>query len=318
MHKYKKKILLLSLATLTILLLFLFLNLSFNTGEYIFSLRIKKIAAVIVAGYAIAISSILFQTITNNRILTPSIIGFDSLYLLIQGITVFLGTSFSSSSVASQGYFILNILLMIIFSELLYRFLFKKNQRYLYFILLAGVVCGMLFRSIFSFFMMLLDPNQFDILQDKMFASFNAIPINLLGISVIILIITTMWGWKLLPKLDVFLLGMENAHNLGINCAKLQKNILRIISIMVAIATALVGPITFLGLLIANIAYSLFNTYKHTVILTSAILLTWIALFIGLIIVEDLLNFSTNLTVILNGIGGVYFLYLLLKEGKTC
>lgn len=297
---------------------YLMINMSTAQMAYALPRRLEKVVAVLLAGFGVAVSSILFQTITHNRILTPSIIGFDSLYLLIQGGVLFIFGSTVTGFLDESYYFLLNVALMVVFAELLFRFLFQREQSYIYFILLAGVVCGMLFRSAFSFFMLLLDPDQFYVLQNKMFASFNLIPTNLLGLAAVLTVGAIIYGWPLRRELDVFVLGRENAHNLGIDTARLQKRVLRVIALLVAVATALVGPITFLGLLVVNVAYQLLATYRHSILIVGTVLISWVALLLGLVVVEHALDFATNLTVIINGIGGSYFLYLLLKEGKSC
>ncbi|KAF1683603.1 iron chelate uptake ABC transporter family permease subunit [Veillonella sp. R32] len=311
---------LLLLIGLFILALGAYLMINMSTAQMAYALprRLEKVVAVLLAGFGVAVSSILFQTITHNRILTPSIIGFDSLYLLIQGGVLFIFGSTVTGFLDESYYFLLNVALMVVFAELLFRFLFQREQSYIYFILLAGVVCGMLFRSAFSFFMLLLDPDQFYVLQNKMFASFNLIPTNLLGLAAVLTVVAIIYGWPLRRELDVFVLGRENAHNLGIDTARLQKRVLRVIALLVAVATALVGPITFLGLLVVNVAYQLLATYRHSILIVGTVLISWVALLLGLVVVEHALDFATNLTVIINGIGGSYFLYLLLKEGKSC
>lgn len=306
------KLFLLGLAALALLLLYLFWG--GPMSDYVFDRRLKTVAAVLVTGAAVSVSSLLFQTLTHNRILTPAVIGFDSLYLLIQGITVFVTGTAKPSFLEAQGCFLWNVLLMIFFSELLYRALFRAAGKHLYFILLAGVVCGMLFRSAFSFFMVLLDPDQFEILQYKMFASFNMISQDLLLLAALLILGGLLYGLRFLPKWDVFLLGVENAYNLGIDTARLQKKTMRLIAVLVAVSTALVGPITFLGLMVVNIAYAVFSSYRHSILLPGSVLVTWLMLFVGLLVVERALSFSTNLTVILNGLGGTYFIYLLLRR----
>lgn len=297
---------------------YLMINMSTAQIAYALPRRLEKVAAVLLAGFGIAVSSVLFQTITHNRILTPSIIGFDSLYLLIQGGVLFIFGSTMTGILGESYYFLINVALMVVFADVLFRFLFQREQSYIYFILLGGVVCGMLFRSAFSFFMLLLDPDQFYVLQNKMFASFNLISTDLLGIAAILTVIAIGYGWSLRRELDVFILGRENAHNLGIDTVHLQKRVLRVIALLVAVATALVGPITFLGLLVVNIAYQVLATYRHSILIGGTVLISWVTLLVGLVIVEHGLDFATNLTVIINGIGGSYFLYLLLKEGKSC
>jgi iron complex transport system permease protein len=89
------------------------------------------------------------------------------------------------------------------------------------------------------------------------------------------------------------------------------------VAVFISISTALVGPITFFGLIAANLSYQLFKTYKHKVLISGAIVMSVIALVGGQWVVERLFTFSTTLSVIINFIGGIYFIYLLLKERKA-
>ena len=306
----------LGLLALALMGAYLFLNIYPGQWNYAFPRRLIKVGAVLLAGLGVGISSLLFQTITNNRILTPAIVGFDALYLLLQGVVIYSFSALGSHVMGDIPYFIINVVLMVIFAEVLFKFLFGREQSYLYFVLLAGVVCGVLFRSVFSFFTMLLDPNEFDLLQTKMYANFNSIPSDLIALSAVMILGVLAYGWRHRREFDVLLLGKENAHNLGIDTDGLQHRILRVISILVAVSTALVGPITFLGLLVVNIVYQLMHTYRHSYLMIGTIFISWIALFFGLLMVERVFDFTTNLTVIINGVGGTYFLYLLMKGGR--
>ncbi|WP_276676016.1 iron chelate uptake ABC transporter family permease subunit, partial [Caldibacillus debilis] len=80
---------------------------------------------------------------------------------------------------------------------------------------------------------------------------------------------------------------------------------------------ALAGPVTFLGLLVANLSYEYLKTYRHRELILGAILISIIALVGGQWIVERVFSFSTTLSVIINFIGGIYFIYLLLKENRS-
>ncbi|MBW1570920.1 iron chelate uptake ABC transporter family permease subunit, partial [Streptococcus sp. SPC0] len=129
----------------------------------------------------------------------------------------------------------------------------KKQS--LYFVLLAGLIFNTLFSSISSFIQAIMDPNDFMILQNQLFASFNAINTKILWISFIIIVVSFVINWPFIKELDVLLLGKENAISLGISYQKLTTRFFLWLALMVAIATALVGPITFLGLLVAHITY---------------------------------------------------------------
>ncbi|WP_339149643.1 MULTISPECIES: iron chelate uptake ABC transporter family permease subunit [unclassified Sutcliffiella] len=296
--------------------LFLFYDLGSN-WDYALPRRAMKVLAIILTGGSIAFSTVIFQTITSNRILTPSIIGLDSLYLLVQTFIIFVFGSASFIVANKEVNFLLSVSCMVLFALLLYKFLFKGEGRNIYFLLLVGIVFGTLFGSLSTFMQVLIDPNEFMLVQDRMFASFNNVNTELLFVSIVLLIGIGFYVSRYLKYLDVLALGREQAINLGVPYNFIVQRFLIIIAILVSIATALVGPITFLGLLVANITYQFMKTYRHIYLLTASILISVVALVGGQLIVERVFTFSTTLSVIINFTGGVYFIYLLLKESKS-
>ncbi|RNB83355.1 iron ABC transporter permease [Brevibacillus fluminis] len=295
---------------------FLLINANGN-WDYVLPRRTKKILAMILTGGAIAFSTMVFQTITNNRILTPSIIGLDSLYLFFQTFVIFVFGSASITMYNSHLNFILSVSLMVLFSGLLFKILFRREGQNIYFLLLIGLIMGTLFQSMATFMEVLIDPNEFSSLQGKMFASFNNINTNILTIAAVGMLGTTLYFMRFAKYLDVLALGREQAVNLGVNYDHVVKRLLIVITILVSIATALVGPITFLGLLVANVAHQFLKTYRHNYLILCSILVSVIALVGGQLIVERVFTFATTLSVIVNFAGGVYFIYLLLKENKS-
>ncbi|MGL5086144.1 MAG: iron chelate uptake ABC transporter family permease subunit, partial [Clostridium sp.] len=81
--------------------------------------------------------------------------------------------------------------------------------------------------------------------------------------------------------------------------------------------TALVGPITFLGILVVNLSYEMMKSYKHSFIIPCSILISIIALVGGQFVVERILNYNSKISIIINFVGGIYFIYLLLKQNKN-
>ena len=312
--KDKKSIVILSVLVLVLVISFLFIGVNSINFKYALYRRIPKIYAMILTGGAIGFSSLIFQTVTNNRILTPSILGIDSLYVLLQTTVVFLLGS--SSVIMSNGNinFIIAIAAMLLFSSLIYKFIFKKGSKNIFTLLLVGVVCGTLFESLTTFMQVLIDPVEFQVVQDKMQASFNNINTDLLFISSIVIIICIGYVYDYLKILDVMALGRDEAINLGVDYDKMVKKILIVVVLLTSVATALVGPITFLGLLVVNIARQLIATYKHSVLGIVTILISVIALIGGQLLVEQLMNFGVSVSVIINFIGGIYFIYLVMKE----
>ena len=201
--KDKRSIIILSLLALVLIGTFLLINVNSANIRYAMYRRIPKIYAMILTGGAIGFSSLIFQTVTNNRILTPSILGIDSLYVLLQTSVVFLLGS--SSVIISNGNinFIITIVAMLIFSSLIYKFIFKKGSKNIFTLLLVGVVCGTLFESLTTFMQVLIDPVEFQVVQDKMQASFNNINTELLFISSIIIILCIGFAYDYLKVLEI-------------------------------------------------------------------------------------------------------------------
>ncbi|WP_100401810.1 iron chelate uptake ABC transporter family permease subunit [Bacillus sp. FJAT-42315] len=310
-----KKILILSVAAVVLILAFLFTDLGYN-WSYALPKRGWKIFAIVLTGAAIAFATLIFQTITNNRILTPSILGLDSLYMLIQTVLIFTLGSTNLTIINKQVNFLISVVLMILFSSILYKILFKRDNGNIYFLLLIGLIFGTFFQSFSTFMQVLIDPNEFMMIQGKMFASFNNVQTDVLALAVLLIVLVSIYFARFMKYLDVLSLGREHAINLGVDYDYVVKRLLVVVAILISVATALVGPITFLGLLVVNVAYELFKTYKHSYLLLGSILISIIALVGGQLIVERVFTFSTTLSVIINFIGGVYFIYLLLKENK--
>lgn len=313
----KAKIVGLAIVAIVLIAIFMMIDAGGN-WDYVLPRRLKKILAIALTGSVIAFSTLVFQTITNNRILTPSIIGLDSLYMFIQTLVIFaLGSTTSLTLMNKNVNFLISVGLMVLFAGLLYKWLFKREGQNIYFLLLIGLIFGTLFNSLSTFLQLLIDPNEFLRVQDKMFASFNNVNSDLLIISFVLVIAVGIYFWRYVKYLDVLSLGRDQAINLGIHYDFVVKRFLIIIAILVSIATALVGPITFLGLLVANVAHPFMKTYQHKHLIVGSALISIIALVGGLLIVERVFTFSTTLSVIVNFIGGAYFIYLLLKENKS-
>jgi len=310
------KLIILALIAAGACAIYLFHDLNGSFG-YALPKRAIKVTGMVLTGITIAYATVVFQTITHNRILTPSIMGLDSLYLLVQTLIIFFLGSGHMLAVNKQVNFLLSVVAMIVFALLLYKFLFKKGTQPIYFLLLVGIIVGTFFSSISTFFQVLIDPNEFQIVQDRMFASFNNINADLVWISVVIVAVLMVYAWRFLKYLDVLSLGRDTAINLGVPYDSIVKKMLVLVAVFISISTALVGPITFFGLIVANLSYQFFKTYQHKTLIAGAIVMSIIALVGGQWVVERVFTFSTTLSVIINFVGGVYFIYLLLKERKA-
>jgi iron complex transport system permease protein len=287
-----------------------------GSWEYALPARSRRLAAMVLVGVAIAVSTVLFQTVTNNRILTPSVMGFDALFVLLQTVGVFFLGAATVTGTDVRLRFLVDLVALVAFGAALYRLLFGRTQHDIYVLVLVGVVLGTLFTSLTLLVSRLIDPNEFLTLQDLLFASFNGINRQLLGIAAGAVVIMVAAVLRLLPRLDVVALGREPAIGLGVGHRRVVNQALLAVAVLVAVATALVGPLTFLGLLVANLARQVLGTHRHAWTLPGASLIAVIALTVGQLVLEEGFGFTTSLSVVVNFVGGIVFIALLLREPR--
>ncbi len=314
MQKKYRQLLILAIVLVVLIALFIVIQLNFNILDYVLPSRLKKVAAIIIVGAAIGVSSLIFQTLTENHLLTPSVIGLDAVYLFIQTLTIFMFGTFSVVLFNTYVNFFISVGLMILFTLGLFQLVFKKNVS-VYFILLFGMVMGTCFQSLSSFMHMVMNPDDFLMLQDKMFASFNTVNSSLLGICTVIILLMLLFVYKRSSQLDVLSLGKVHATNLGIDIDGLTRSMLLVVAILVSVSTALVGPITFLGIIVCNVTYQFMKTFEHRLLIPATIAISAITLLVGQMLTQYLFDGNTEITIMINFAGGLYFIYLLFKEG---
>lgn len=309
----KQRLVMLTLFALIVISIFMTINLGHNL-QYILVRRGYILFTMIIVAFAASISTVLFQSVTNNKILTPSLMGFEALFILIQTMIVFFYNGTSSYWLFSIIKFIGESCLLVAFSVLLYRWLFSSVNFNINLILMIGIVLGTLFRSAATLLQRLLDPNEFSILQSRMFATFTKATPELIWFSSLVIFGLGCILWRKRYLFDVLALGRNHAINLGVDYRRVVTSTLLFVSVLVAISTALVGPLTFLGLMVANLAYLLAGSRQHRYILPTAFLLAVIALIGGQLILQYGLNMAGSLSVVLEFIGGIFFIYLVLKR----
>ena len=306
------------LITLAILAVIGYLTLNVNPKyvEFAMRLRVPKLSVMLVTAFCIGGASIVFQTLIQNTIVTPCLLGMNSLYALIHTAVVFFLGSGSLIARHPQLSFLVDLTIMGAAAILIYGTLFKKMKYQILYVLLAGTVMSTLFSSMQTTLTRIMDPNEYDALLSSLVASFSNVNSSLLAISAVLIGLVIFALRKELKLLDVIALGKNQAINLGADVDKTIRRLLLGVTVLIAIATALVGPISFLGLIIANLSRQLFKTYRHTWLIFGAAVLGMIILVGGQLIVEHGFSYSMPVSVFITIGGGLYFLILLFGKGR--
>lgn len=283
---------------------------------FIMKLRSQKLLAYLLVAIAGGLATISFQTITENRFLTPSILGMESLYVFMQTIYLFFASKFICNTGHPLLEFILVLLIQCGFFFCLQPALKKLLQQGFVFILLICMALGTLFRSASTFLQVLMDPNEYDKLQTKLFPSFQRINMDILSVAAIIIGLAGLYLLKKNAILNVFHLDKKTATILGVEVEKEQKKILWAIVLLTSTTTALVGPMMFFGFMMSNLAYLLIKEYQHKWLFSVAILLGCLSLTTGQMLVERVFQLQINVSMVIELVGGLFFFYLLAKEVK--
>lgn len=282
----------------------------------IISRRSIQMLAMIISAILISSTSLVFQTMTQNRILTPSLIGFDAIFISVQTTIVFFLSSSSIFFVNPFLNFIVSAGLMIVVSLVLYRLILKKNKNNIIFLLLVGMVLSTLSRSFASFLQTVMDPDEFQSLTIRTEVSITNMNLSIIWLALPLMIIMIYLLMKDYREYDVMTLGEHNAIGLGVRYAKKMNTSLIYMALAMSISTALIGPISFLGLISVNAAREMLKDYKHLPLFLASSMIAVIFLVLGQGIIAET-GFLTTVTVLISMVGGMYMIYLILKENKA-
>ncbi|WP_172294749.1 iron chelate uptake ABC transporter family permease subunit [Pseudoruegeria sp. HB172150] len=309
----ERRLLLLAVALLLACAAFLLWNLRQPVG-FILGLRTTKLAALVLVGIATGAATVLFQTVAMNRLLTPGIVGFDALFIFLQTLLVFTLGGAGYTQLPRMLTFGIETVILMACAMLLFGTLLRKGATDVTRMILTGVILGVLLRGLAEMIQRLLDPSEFAVVQGAMFVSFGAVKKEALWIAAPVLAVAVFLAWRMSASLDVAALGRTRARSLGLDHDRLVLSALALVAAMVAVSTALVGPITFLGLLAASIAHGLMKSHRHAVLIPAAGLIGALILVAGQFVFERVLGLQSTLAVLVEFFGGFLFLALVLKR----
>ena len=251
---------------------------------YAMGLRLPRLAVILIAGFAISAAAIVFQTIIRNTIVTPCLLGMNSLYLLIHTAVVFFLGSGSLFAVNPVYAFAADVIVMGFVAGFIYYTIFQKTGGNVLYVLLIGTVLSTFFSSMQNSLTRIMDPNEYDALLNTLTASFTNVNAACIIPGALLLAAIAWWLRKDLALLDVISLGRE--------------------------------PLSFLGLITANVARQLFTTYRHTWLIAGSACVGMLILTAGQFVVEHVMVYAVPVSVFVTIGGGIYFLYLVLTAGK--
>ena len=315
----QRKLIILAVVVLLCAAGYMFYAVNFGSARlfrYSMKLRSPKLIVMLITAFAISGASMVFQTIINNVIVTPCLLGMNALYSLIHTAVVFVAGSASLLATNSNLAFAVDLALMAIVATVVYGYLFEKARHNVLYILLIGTVLTSFFSSIQTTMTRIMDPNEYDSLLETLVASFENVNAEVIVASLVVLAAVIFVLRKDIALLDVIALGKEQAVNLGVDYDRCVRRLLLGVTLCIAVATAMVGPISFIGLIMANLARQFLKTFRHRQLILASTLFGMAIMIGGELIVERVYHYAVPISVFIGVFGGIYFLYLLLTNKK--
>ncbi|MGM7668639.1 iron chelate uptake ABC transporter family permease subunit [Microbacterium sp. A93] len=279
-------------------------------------MRVESVVVMAVVALCQAVATVSFQTATNNRIITPSIMGFESLYTLVQTAAVFFFGVAGVTMVVGLGQFALQAGMMVVFAVLLYSWLLSGRFGNIHIMLLVGVVLGGGLGALSTFMQRVLDPNEFDVLTARLFGNISNAQTEYLPYVIPIALVCAAVLFIRARRMNVLALGADATNNLGLNHKREIMVVLTLVSVLMAMTTSLVGPMTFLGFLVATLAYQFTDTYDHRLILPVAVLIGYTILSGAYFVLRNIFYAEGAVTIIIELVGGLVFLLVILRKGR--
>jgi iron complex transport system permease protein len=277
--------------------------------------RLVAVIAMLIAAICQSISTVAFQSITNNRIITPSLLGFEAIYSTIHTSTMFFFGTTVFVSFSGVDSFLFQVVAMVLVCLILYGWLLSGKYGNLHLMLLVGIIIGSGLRSVGSFMRRLLAPSEFDVLQARLFASVNNADAALFPIAIPIVMVVAFLLLANAKKLNVLSLGKDVSTSLGNKHQVSVIYTLVLVSILMAVSTALVGPLTFYGFLVATLAYQAAQTFDHRYIFPMALAIGFLIITAAYFFMYHVFNAQGVVSIIIEFFGGILFLIAILRKG---
>lgn len=236
--------------------------------------RLPQAVTALLTGMAISVAGLLLQTLFNNPLAGPEVLGINSgaglgvavVMLLMQGMLVVGGMGLVGYLAVFAGAF---IGAAVIIAVILFLSSVLKNK---VFLLIVGVAVGYLASSLISVLNYFATSEGVHSYLIWGMGSFSAVSMEQLPLYAVLTLVLITVSLFMMKSLNALLLGDAYAHNLGVNVRVVRRVLLAVTGLLTAVVTAFCGPVAFLGLAIPHIARIMVKTNNHKVLLPATLL----------------------------------------------
>lgn len=237
--------------------------------------RLPQAVTAVLAGAAISVAGLLLQTLFNNPLAGPEVLGVNSgaglgvavVMLLAHGVLAVGGMNAAGYVAVFLGAFVGASAVMAII------LLVSSMLRNKVLLLIVGVAVGYLASSLITVLNYFATAEGVHSYLVWGMGSFSAVSMEQLPLFAVLTTLLLAVSLMMMKPLNAILLGDAYAYSLGVNVKAVRNMLLAVVGLLTAVVTAFCGPVAFIGLAVPHMARLLLKSNNHKVLLPCTMML---------------------------------------------
>ncbi len=289
---------------------FLLSNGDSSSKEYqiINYVRIPRTLAATFVGCALSVSGLILQSILNNPLASPSIVGVNS----GAGLFAILIVAFFPSYL---GFISIATFIGALIATFLVYFIAKRTRASKTSIVLSGVAVSSFLNAIIDT-ILIIKPDSAMSRTYFLIGGFSGVTVADLRLPVLFIVISVVIALGFGYDMNILSLGDETAKSLGLNVVRYRFLLIVVASLLAGSAISIAGLIGFVGLIVPHIGRFIVGYNNRILIPVCALLGSIFTLFCDLLARTLFAPFEIPVGIVMSFLGGPFFIYLLSKQKR--
>lgn len=274
-----------------------------------------RFARVIVAGLigaALAVSGVVMQSVFRNPMADPGIIGVSSGGAFGGVIAIYFGFAAIHAIFVPLLGFVMALITLIV----VYAISTSHGKTSMMTLLLTGIAISSFLSSCTSLLISFSNAGVMQQIVQWLMGNLNGRDWGDVKILVVPILLSIILFLYYANDLDIFLLGEEQAQNMGISVQRTRNTLLIVASLVTGISVAMTGAIGFVGLIVPHMIRMIIGPTHRFLLLASALGGA------SFLIIADLISrlvirpAEIQIGIVTAFFGAPFFIYLILKHKK--
>jgi iron complex transport system permease protein len=241
------------------------LSLDSVESRIFWDIRVPRLVAAVLSGISLSVAGLALQTLFRNPLAGPFVLGISSGASLGVALSLLAGFSFGYFGVlssASVGAIAVTFVVMMVAARF-------ENSTVL---LIVGLLVGYFIDALVSLLIVGSDAESLRVYVSWGMGSFGRLTFDCIWIYALSVLVGLVLLVLSVRYLNAARMGDDFAKGLGVNVRRGRMMVLLGASLLAAASTAFCGPVAFVGIAVPHLAFMLFKTSNHRVLMPASAL----------------------------------------------